>query len=350
MEESKKIVISWIVPAYNVEAFIVQCLQTLVSAGLHVGDYEIIVVNDGSTDNTLKIVNDYASSIPEIKVVTQENQGVSATRNNAIELAQGEYIHFVDSDDYVTNVKHLAQCIRYASKNNLDVLVFGSQNVSYYSLPSNEKNNKENEILFSDVMDGQTLWEKFSFVNMVWTYLIKRQFIIDNNLLFVPGILMEDFKYNIDVFCLAKRCVKADVIIYSYRHNPNSILHDSSIKKQQKLIDGFIFNANYYHEIVNDKEKKLKDGAKQVLKEQVNQILLFGMMRAFKIDKIHYYITELRKVHLYPFEWVTHPDYQMKKIKLFHMISQHELLVVFLSKLFKLYGKINPKIFQFETW
>lgn len=350
MEGFKKIMISWIVPAYNVESLIIQCLKSLVSVGIPEDEYEIIVINDGSTDNTLKVIKDFACCFSSIKVFTQENQGISVTRNRALGLAKGEYVHFVDSDDYIVNVKYLAHCIRFAIEKKLDVLVFKSQNVSFDSLPSDEKHNNENHFAFSEIMDGQTLWERFSFVNMVWTYLIKRQFIIDNNLIFVPGILMEDFKYNIDVFCLAKRCVRTDAIIYSYRHNQNSILHDASIKKQQKLIDGFIFNANYYYDIVNDKEKNIKYGAKQVLKEQVNQILLFGMMRAFKIDRIHYYITELRKINLYPFEWMTSPEYQMKKVKLFYQISQHEYLTILLSKLFKFYARYRPNAFQFDNW
>lgn len=350
MKSEDKPLISWIVPAYNVEAFIVQCLQTLVSAGLHVGDYEIIVVNDGSTDNTLKIVNDYASSIPEIKVVTQENQGLSATRNNAIELAQGEYIHFVDSDDYVINEKQLVQCIRYASNNNLDVLVFESQIVSLDSYPGKCGHNNNNVTVFSETMDGPTLWEKFSFVNTAWTYVIKRQFVIENHLRFVPGLLMEDFQFNINTFFVAKRCVKTNNIIYCYRHNPNSIMHNTLIEKQMPLLTSYIANAKYASSFLENNGNQLNEGAWQVVKDRGNRMLIYGLMRAFKVDKTNFFFKELKKNNLHPFEWMKRPEYQMKKLKLFYNISQHECLTIFLSKLYKLYGKINPKALQFDNW
>ena len=79
-------------------------------------------------------------------------------------------------------------------------------------------------------------------------------------------------------------------------------------------------------------------------------MLLYGVMRAFKIDKVRYFIRKLRKNNLYPFEWMTRPEYQMKKVKFFYRISQHENLTVFLSKIFKLYGKLNPRIFRFDNW
>lgn len=121
MENTYNPLISWIVPAYNVEKYIIDCLNSLVSIGLPKDCFEVLVVDDGSTDNTLSLTEGFAAKHPSIKVFTQENRGLSITRNRAIEMAQGDYIHFVDADDFIINVNQYIQCIKFALKNDLDI-------------------------------------------------------------------------------------------------------------------------------------------------------------------------------------------------------------------------------------
>lgn len=346
----QKKLLSWIVPAYNVEAYVIQCLQSLVSVGLEDDECEILVIDDGSTDNTLSVIKDFACNYPKIKIYTQENHGLSSTRNRAIELAKGDYIHFVDSDDFVINGKQLIRCIKFAVENNLDILTFGYNKLSVNGNPLDFEHGKVDKLAFSDVMNGSTLWRNYSMVYSVWRYIIKRQFIIDNKLRFVQDILLEDFQFNLNTFFLAKRCARTEAIIYSYRYNPNSIMHTTSKEVQLKLIKSYIANAKYSLDFLNNGCFVFCNEEKEMIKERGNEMLLYGLIRAFKIDKVRYYINELRKKDMYPFEWMSRPEYQMKKVKFFYHVSQHENITVFLSKIFKLYGKINPKILQFENW
>ena len=175
----KKKLLSWIVPAYNVETFVIQCLQSLVSVGLKDDECEILVIDDGSSDNTLNLIKGFACKYPYIKVLTQENKGLSSTRNRAIELAEGDYIHFVDSDDFVINGQQLIQCIKFAFEKNLDILTFGFKTVSVNSNTFDIECEKVEKLVFSDVMNGSTLWRNYSMVYSVWRYIIKRQFIIN---------------------------------------------------------------------------------------------------------------------------------------------------------------------------
>lgn len=350
MEDTHELLISWIVPAYNVESFVIQCLQSLVYVGLQDDECEIIVIDDGSSDNTLNVIKDFACKYPHIKVLTQENKGLSSTRNRAIELAKGDYIHFVDSDDFVINGEQLIQCIKFAIENNLDILTFGFNTVSVDSNPFDVKfkYDKIVKMVFSDVLNGSALWWNYSMVYSVWRYIIKRQFIIDNKLRFVNDLLLEDFQFNLNTFFLAKRCARTEAIIYSYRNNPNSIMHTTSKEVQLKLIKSYIANAKYSFSFLDNGRFVFSKEEKQMIKERGNEMLLYGLIRAFKIDKVRFYINELRNNGMYPFEWMTRPEYQMKKVKLFYHISLHENLTVFLSKLFKLYGKINPKILKYN--
>ena len=114
--------ISVTVPVYNVEKYLKRCLDSLVQQTFKL-DYEIICVNDGSTDNSGKILEEYAQKYPKIKVINQENQGLSVARNTAMEHVTGKYTMFVDSDDFIA-INTLEKLYEYAQKYNADVIIF----------------------------------------------------------------------------------------------------------------------------------------------------------------------------------------------------------------------------------
>ena len=120
--------LSIIVPVYNVADFLTKCLESLLAQDLPQNEYEIIVVNDGSTDNSGEIAQQYADKYANIKLINQANQGLSGARNTGIKHAKGEHIQFVDSDDYIEeNV--LGGLMKQVEQEDLDVLRFKYQNV-----------------------------------------------------------------------------------------------------------------------------------------------------------------------------------------------------------------------------
>ena len=120
MENKSTIKVSIIVPAYNVEGYIYDCLKSLVSQTMQ--NIEIIVINDGSTDNTEKIISEFEKTDSRIIVIRQENQGISVARNNGINIAKGEYLGFVDSDDYVDN-DYFEKLYNIVTSQNADMAV-----------------------------------------------------------------------------------------------------------------------------------------------------------------------------------------------------------------------------------
>lgn len=111
---------SVIIPVYNVEKYLDECLHSISS--LNSPDYEIIAVNDGSTDNSAAILNEWEKRLPNLVVINQENRGLSAARNTGLKFSKGEYIAFIDSDDYVdANAMH--QLLETARHNNTDICV-----------------------------------------------------------------------------------------------------------------------------------------------------------------------------------------------------------------------------------
>ena len=114
--------VSIIVPVYNVEKYLSKCLESLINQTLK--DIEIICVNDGSTDNSLSILKEYANKDSRIKIIDKQNEGVSVARNTGIEVATGEYLIFVDSDDYLVE-NACEKALNTIEHNNSDICIFG---------------------------------------------------------------------------------------------------------------------------------------------------------------------------------------------------------------------------------
>ena len=134
--------VSVVIPFYNVEDYFEECISSIVNQTLD--DMEIICINDGSADNSLKILEGYANSDNRIKIVSQENKGASASRNQGIKLSEGEYIYFMDSDD-ILELNALEELYKFSESNNLDILIFKMMSfndetgekyaIKYYDMP-----------------------------------------------------------------------------------------------------------------------------------------------------------------------------------------------------------------------
>lgn len=185
--------VSVIVPVYNVERYIDKCLKSLVNQTLK--DIEIIVVNDGSPDNSQKIIDEYAKKYKNVKSYIKENGGVSDARNFGIEKSSGEYIAFVDGDDFVLNDMY-EKMYEKAKSNNFDIVVC-DLNYIY------ENNNSE--IRVSSGFDKDTTDIKKAIINnypVVWNKIIKRE--IFNNIKFKKGVWFEDVEFLYRMFPLIK--------------------------------------------------------------------------------------------------------------------------------------------------
>ena len=215
--------LSIIIPAYNAEHYLGECLDSCLNQDLPVEDYEIIVVNDGSADATLEVAEKWAGLHNNIKVLSQENQGPSIARNKAIDLAQGEFIMFIDSDDYI--VEHslstlLARCIN----EDLDMLRFCAANVI------EGKAIRRIEYGTTEVMPGKELL-KTSFQVCAPFSIYRKSFLDKAGLRFHPGILHEDNEFTPRAYYKASRVGSCNDIIYLVRQTPGSITRSANPKK-----------------------------------------------------------------------------------------------------------------------
>lgn len=231
--------LSIIVPVYNVEKYVERCLESL--CGLEI-ENEIIVVNDGSTDNSLKAVQEFRekNQSENIIIIDQENRGLSEARNTGLRRACGEYVSFVDSDDFVSREEYRKIISRMAEE-RLDVLI---GNGIYYFEENSPKNSvfgRSEKLREIGVRTGEE-WllalEKYgSYRAEVWDDIYRREFLLSNSLFFKPGRLHEDEVFTVEVLLSAQKVGYADIAFYNYfQSNSGSIMSKKSLKNHTDMI------------------------------------------------------------------------------------------------------------------
>ena len=229
--------ISIIVPIYGVEQYLRKCVDSLLNQDIPSSEYEIILVDDGSPDTCPQICDEYAAADENIRVVHRENGGLSAARNSGIEVAQGEYIMFVDSDDYIEpNVLKGLQL--QVERDNLDVLRYRLQYVN----PQYEVYNPYKSDSFKGNDYSEVPTDGVSFLNSrmntqcyAWQFILKRELL--DGCIFTPGIYFEDTDWTPRMLRKANRVASTDTVVYSYLVREGSITNAVSRSKQQKVLD-----------------------------------------------------------------------------------------------------------------
>ena len=251
--------ISVIVPFYNVGSYIEECIKSILLANLTI---EIILVNDGSTDESLCIAKKYASIYNNIILLNQKHSGPSVARNKGLNIASGEYISFIDSDDWIAN-DSLEKLFKDAKCNNADMALGKMQyyqdneTIDIISLPDDV-----NKRVFTGGVFFTTLMRYRIYYPMACSYIYKREWIKKHSLMFEKHILHEDELWTQIALCYAKRVVASyDFDFYYYRKREGSIMNTDNYHDRAKsifyIVDKLIKFADIY-EFSNNNDKELK--------------------------------------------------------------------------------------------
>ena len=218
-------IISIIVPIFNSEKYLSICLESLLQQGLAEDEYEILLVNDGSTDNSLSICREYEKSHTNIIVYSQENHGVSSARNKGLNQAKGEWVMFVDSDDFVckNSLQYLLQ--NYCS-DDYDGIRFWTRIMSDALVDKNQKCDGEVKFLGS----GYDFIKKYGLETFCITWMYRRSYLQSNNLSFSPYKIGEDFLFISKFLLNNPRICSTSSTVYQYLIHPGSVstLRDKS--------------------------------------------------------------------------------------------------------------------------
>lgn len=232
--------VSVIVPVYNVEKYLRQCLDSLVNQTLK--DIEIICVNDGSSDNSLQILQEYSKNYSNIIVINQKNQGAGLARNVGIQQAQGDYIGFVDPDDWI-ELNMFEILYNKAVMTDVDIvecdyrMVFeNSTKIKNRTLFGSLHTWKKFPIACGKIFDWKYVkTQVFSGLRcMVWNRLYKRNFVLDANLSFPKG-KGEDYPFSLDAVLSAKSIVHCGKILYNYRIRKASLSNNGELTSKSDI-------------------------------------------------------------------------------------------------------------------
>ncbi len=233
--------ISFIVPVYKVEKYLDECVQSILNQSFD--DYEIILVNDGSPDNCPAMCVGYEVRYPDkVRVVHKKNGGLASARNAGMLVAKGEYIYFVDSDDYLPEDK-VSELYRKAKEFDADVL---QTSFFMYNEDTGDKKivhtsfEKEKLLTHSDMEKELCFASSKTRIIYVWRNLYKRRFLEKNSIKFDDDLKMiEDGPFNMEAFSKAERFVAVDIPVLCYR------IRDNSLQRQKYVPD---YDKWLYHQ------------------------------------------------------------------------------------------------------
>ena len=303
-----KVKVSIIIPVYGVEKYIGKCLESLVNQTLK--DIEIIVVNDGSLDNSQDIIDEYVKKYPNIvKSYIKENGGQGSARNYGIEKSTGEYIGYVDSDDYVEQDMY-EKLYTKAKEEKSDVVICGNY------LIDEDYQNRKIDFDYSDNLED-TL-KSFFGKKAVWNKIYKREIIIENKIKFAEKKWYEDFAFTLKILVNSDKISFVDEPLYYYLIRQGSTMNNSNVKRNLEILEAFedittYLKKNKMYEKYYDKLEYLAidhiyistivriinaDADKQIKKETIKTILeyLNDNFPVFKQNKYLKILPRNRKI------------------------------------------------------
>lgn len=229
--------LSIIIPLYNLEDYIGRCVLSIITQSIDTASYELIVVNDGSTDKSESIVNGLQRNYPFIKLIDKENRGLSSARNRGLDIASGEYILFIDADDWISE-NTLPELLKAINTHSEDIILFGTTEVYpngktkaiSFHLPESNKSFLVEEYIYHHTI-----------LSAAWQGLFKRSLFTDHNIRMPEGFLAEDDDLVVRLFSVAETMYCLPIEVYNYYQRPQSISNSSDQHHNEKLIKDRVF-------------------------------------------------------------------------------------------------------------
>ena len=318
--------LSVIIPCYNVQEYILKCLDSVYSQGLAPDAYEVLLIDDGSTDHAVEIATGYLQDKSNGKIIRQQNKGLGGARNTGIVNANGTYLLFLDADDWLLP-NALKEILTIAENDRLDLLEFAAQGVnSAGKILYHYRNSSE---VFSSGID---YYKKVRYMNSACNKLYRRLFLVEHQILFLEKIFIEDFEFNTRCLAKAKKLKATDTLVSQFLQSENSITRNSDPSNRQKMIadimqvlkitdhhyksksanneSGFylerlnflvaslfiqlIKNKASYHEILHLKSELVEKGLYYIdykifdFKKDILRMVLLKNLRLFKLIQLFY--------------------------------------------------------------
>lgn len=281
--------LSFIVPFYNVESYIEDCIRSLYNQDFPKVEYEVICVDDCSPDNSRSIIERLQKEYPTLKLVCHDiNKKLGGARNTGLREASGKYIWFVDSDDFIEkNV--LKKLISIAEYENLDILHFDYSNYPQENVSAKRIIPETSVMSGVEMLLGNTLMWDVDLIT-AWQKIYKRQFLMDNNLFFAENIMFEDNDFAIATLAYSQRVKHVNINAYFYRNNANSITRVKPTAEHLNYYFAVIYLLHDLHERFIREKKDIR---------LINLVVNFNKSNMHDIQNVYLQANENEKKAMY---------------------------------------------------
>ena len=261
--------ISFIIPVYNAEKYLAKCVGSIFSQNLHSNDFEVIAVNDGSEDGSLKMLQTLQRDYDNIRILNTDNAGAGAARNRGLKSSTGTVITFVDADDFL-EPECICNLLDIFEKNKLEILLFETISV-----------RNKRTIITTSLADGYNAiftGEEFLPIYLngfgPCAKLYKRNLFFDNLLFFPEGVIPEDIGLIPKLILAANRVMASDIAGYHYNYNPNSVTKKHSKENFYLRIDGLLYVAKSLNEFSSKYSKSNFQVYNYIQKDIIDKVIL----------------------------------------------------------------------------
>lgn len=311
--------VTLIVPVYNSEKYIGKCLDSILNQTYT--NFEILVINDGSKDNSQQVIDNYKKKYPNIIIaVEQQNKGVAITRNESIKRANGDYIMFVDNDDFLDK-DYVETFVKAIEDGEYDVVLGG------YRRP-NEKGKIIKKLSLQDEE-----WSKF-MIMAPWAKIYRKQYLIDNNIEFLSVNLGEDIYFNLKAMLISKKIKIISYIGYNWFFNTTSVSNTTQKNITQLQVYELLNNC---YDMVRD--EGLLDKKYDIIKTHFTRYIVW--LISFSTKKLSYKIISEEYDKL--FEWLEErfPDYKKNKMITYTNPKGELFSIRLLTKTFLIFNSMH---------
>lgn len=308
-------ILSIIIPTYNCKYYLKECLNSIYNRYVNEDKYEIIVVDDGSTDNTMEMLKEIQQDHHNMVVYQQPNQGQSVARNLGIEKACGRYIYFVDADDAIDEKAYVPE--KEMLEDKYDIIGIEVKRVDTngdekpYSHQKHQYNvvyNKSSEYL-----------RTHNVLGIVYGYYFKRQLLVETGLRFTPKIYHQDEEFVMKAFCYGGPMVYLNIYTYKYYKRMGSSIHTYTRQHQERLMDDAITVMTNICSM-----QEYKEELKYKLSYYSTDIIRLLIRQKHDVNYTMLVIEKMRRLGFYPLPWMMEIKYLIFKI-----ITSHPMLIRF---------------------
>lgn len=293
--------LSIIVPVYKVEKYLARCLDSLLLQNLDAEDYEILLVDDASPDGSTDIAKTYAYKHPQINYFYKDNGGLGSARNFGMKQAKGDYILFVDSDDWLSEGV-LQPLLSQAEDEQLDVLIFNIQRV----FDNGKIISSEIEYTAGKLYSGETLLLQERLVVSPCINLFKRSMLLDHQIFFREGIFYEDIDFYLKSLLASQRVMYRPEVVYQYYCNDQSITMNKESAHHRKKIEDYGKAIIEIHTIATQQTEAIRQRI-DYIKERYCRFWMQMLYRENPLyEDVKKLITKMKREGIFPFRIAQH--------------------------------------------